>query len=493
MAKEKFYITTAIDYPSYFPHLGHAYEKTCADVIARWNRLLGKEVFFLTGTDEHGLKIQRAAEKAGKTPKEFVDAQVKHFQKMCRLWNISNNRFIRTTEKEHEKISQEIFKKIFEKGEIYLGEYEGLYCADCETFYTEKDLRGGNCPIHGKPCEQVKEESYFFKMSNYTQKVLEYLEKNPESVLPKGKKTEIINRVKEGLRDLSVSRTSFDWGIPVPVNKKHVQYVWMDALINYLSGIDYPSGKNFKRFWPADVHLIGPDIIWHHTAIWYSILMAAEIPLPKTVFAHGFIKTKTGEKMSKSKGTIVDPLALAEKYPVDALRYFLLREIPFGQDGSFSEEALKERLNNELANELGNLLNRTIVMVEKYFNGKIPAAKTDPVLQKKLALEKIEKHLNAFEFHFALNEIFSFITACNQFINEKKPWEEGTAREEILYSLADSLRIASILLYPFIPATAEEISSQLGVKPGSFADCKFNLLKAGTKVKKGKVLFEKIK
>jgi len=490
--KNTYYITTAIDYPSSDPHLGHAYEKLCADTLARWHRFLGDDVFFLTGTDEHGQKIMKAAKKNGQKPQEFVDLQVKKFRELCEKWNITNDRFIRTTEPEHEKVAQEIFKAIFNKGEIYLGKYSGYYCTDCETFYLEKDLQDGNCPVHGKACEILSEESYFFKMSKYKERILQYIEENRFSILPKGKQEEIKNRLKEELKDLSVSRSSFGWGVPVPINKKHVQYVWMDALLNYISGVDYPEGK-FEKYWPADVHLIGKDILWHHTVIWWSILESAGIPLPKTVLVHGFINTKQGEKMSKSKGTVIDPLELAEKYNVDAVRYFLLREIPFGEDGFFSEEALKKRNNDELANELGNLVNRSLAMLEKYCDGKIPAGRPDKALEAKLDLNKIKKHMAAFEMHLALGEIMGFVKACNAFTNEKEPWKkQGSELNSVLYSLADSLRITANLLWPFIPASSEKILEQLGCEKHSIEECRFGLLKPGTQTKKAGILFEKI-
>ncbi len=474
------------------PIFGHAYEKLCADILARWHRLLGDDVFFLTGTDEHGQKIMKAAKKAGLEPKEFVDRQAGKFKGLCEKWNISNDRFIRTTEKGHEKTAQEIFKKIFKKGEIYLGKYSGNYCTDCETFYLEKDLEGGKCPVHGKECEILSEESYFFKMGDYREKILEYIEENHAAILPAGKKEEIRNRLKEELKDLSVSRSSFDWGIPVPINKKHVQYVWMDALLNYISGVDYP-GEKFEKYWPADIHLIGKDILWHHSVIWWSILASAGIKLPKTVLVHGFINTAQGEKMSKSRGTVIDPLKLAEKYNIDSVRYFLAREIPFGEDGFFSEEALVKRNNDELANELGNLVNRTISMVERYCNGKIPERKTSKGLRERLALEKIKSHMNAFELHLALGEIMGFVKACNAFVNEKEPWKkQGKELDGILYSLADSLRVIATLLWPFIPASSEKIFKQLGIERKGIESCEFGLLEGGKSIGKKEILFKKI-
>jgi methionyl-tRNA synthetase len=474
------------------PIFGHAYEKICADCIARRHRLVGEDVFFLTGTDEYGSKIQKKADEARKAPQQYVDEMVVFFKELCEKLNISYNRFIRTTDPDHIKASQNIYQKLYDKGDIYLGKYSGWYCTECETFYTEKDLKDGCCPTHGKKAEWLSEDTYFFKMSAYTQTVINYLENSPDCILPQGKRKEILNRVKEeGLKDLSVSRVNVPWGIKLPFDEKHTGYVWIPALINYLSGVGYPDPK-FKKFWPADIHLIGVDISWHHSAIFWSILSSAGIPLPKTVFVHGFINTESGEKMSKSKGIVIDPIEMADKYSADALRYFLLREIPFGQDGNFSEEALKERLNNELANELGNLVNRTIVMVEKCCKGTVPKGTTDKDLQKKLKLEKIEKHMEELELHHALAEIFSFAGACNQFINEKQPWkQEEKERNETLYSLADSLRIIAILLQPFMPGTSEKINAQLGLKAALLKECKFGLLKAGTKVKKGEILFRK--
>ncbi|MFH1234806.1 MAG: methionine--tRNA ligase [Candidatus Diapherotrites archaeon] len=474
------------------PIFGHAYEKLCADVLARWHRLLGDEVFFLTGTDEHGQKIMKAAKVAGKTPQEFVDEKAEKFRELCAAWNISNDRFIRTTEPEHIKVAQDIFQEIFEKGEIYLGKYSGYYCTECETFFLEKDLVNDKCPVHEKECEIVSEESYFFQMGKYREKILEYLDENPDAIWSKGKKEEIRNRLKEELKDLSVSRSSFDWGVPVPINKKHVQYVWMDALINYISGIDYPNAQ-FEKFWPADIHIIGKDILWHHTVIWWSILASAGIPLPKTVLVHGFINTEHGEKMSKSKGTVINPVELAKKFNVDAARYYLIREIPFGEDGFFSEEGLKKRNNDELANELGNLVNRTLSLLEKSCNGCIPEGQTAKELKEKLDLNKIRAYMKAFELHMALSEIMGFVKSCNVFVSEKEPWKkQGKELDDILYSMADSLRVVALLLWPFIPASSEKILAQLNAERKGIEECAFDLTMAGAKISKQGILFQKL-
>lgn len=450
----------------------------------------GEEVFFLTGTDEHGKKVQKAAENAGKAPKQFVDEQVKAFKELCEKWNISYDGFIRTTDSKHEKLSRDLFQKVLDKGDIYLGEYEGLYCTDCETYYLEKDLENGLCPIHKTKPEKVKEESYFFKMSKYQKQWLEFIEKNPDFISPKRRRQEIINRVKEGLRDLSVSRTNFDWGIKLKNNSKHVIYVWFDALINYLSGVDYESEKS-KKFWPADVHVIGKDILWFHSVIWPTMLFSAGIEPPKKIFVHGFINTASGEKLSKSAGNVIDPIELSEKYGIDTLRYFLLREITSGEDGNFSIESLVDRHNNELANDLGNLVQRTLSLVEKKSGGKVPDAKTSEELSKKLNLEKIDSFMEKLESHNALNEIFSFIHECNKYVNEKEPWKlEGKELETVLYSLLDSIRVISILLAPFLPETSERISKQLNVKLGDFKELEFNLLKTG-KIGKKEILFKK--
>ncbi|MDO8427917.1 MAG: methionine--tRNA ligase [Candidatus Diapherotrites archaeon] len=490
---KKFYISTAIDYPNSKPHLGHAYEKLCADVIARWKKMEGYEVFFLTGTDEHGLKIQRTAEKANLKPKEFVDQQVLFFKELCQKWNINYSRFIRTTDQDHEQTVSELFEKVYKKGDIYLDQYTGLYCTDCETFYLEKDLKNGLCKMHGKKCEQLSEESYFFKMSKYEKQVREYLAKK-DTILPDGKADEVINRMKGGLKDLSVSRTTFTWGIPLPINSKHTQYVWFDALINYLSGIGFiENKKQFEKFWPADIHLIGTDIAWHHTVIWYSMLLAMELELPKTVFVHGFINTASGEKMSKSKGNVIDPIQLTEKYPIDSIRYYLIREIPFGQDGYFSEELLIERHNQELGNELGNLVYRTLSMAEKYFQGKIETTKINQQFSSKNThLKQAHEHMNKLELHMALGSVLGYVKELNKYISDSEPWKkEKKEQMEILGNLVYGLKTLTSYLWPFMPQTAENIAVQLGCTVELFTELEKEKPKF-EQLTKGKILFEKM-
>ncbi|MBL7084501.1 MAG: methionine--tRNA ligase [Candidatus Omnitrophica bacterium] len=504
--KKKFYITTAIDYPSAPPHIGHVYEKVCADVIARWHRKKGCDVFFSTGTDEHGQKIQRCALKSNEKAEEFVERMSKKFIDLWEKLNISYDSFIRTTQMRHIEIVQTILKKIYEKGDIYKGLYEGLYCVDCEAFYAEKDTKSGLCPIHNKKVEKIKEESYFFKMGKYQERILKYIENNKDFIQPKFRKKEIINRIKEGIRDLSVSRSSFNWGIPLPMDKKHVIFVWFDALLNYISVLDYPK-KRFRKYWPADIHLIGKDILWFHTVVWLAILLAADIELPRKVFVHGFINIK-GEKISKSAGIAIDPIGLVNRYGADALRYFLLREIPFGEDGDFSEDALIRRINSDLANDLGNLLHRSLTMIEKYFQGTIPGAKHTDAFDKPLisqAKELPEKYFQAMErikFGQALDSIWALINAANKYIEEVKPWQLAKQKNLsrlacVVYNLAEVLRIVAIVVYPFIPQTSLKMLEALGLKI-DLDDFKFkDLLKwggvlAGTKVNKGKPLFPRI-
>ncbi|MEK6841557.1 MAG: methionine--tRNA ligase [Nanoarchaeota archaeon] len=477
-SNKKFYVTTPIFYPNDIPHVGHAYTTIAADIIKRWHKLKGEEVFFLTGTDEHGKKIENAATKAGKKPKDFVDNLVPKFKEAWKKIEIDYDRFIRTTDKDHEKVVQELLKKVFDKGDIYLGEYSGLYCTGCEAYYTEKDLEDGLCPIHKTKAEFVKEESYFFKLSKYEKKLLEFYRKNPEFIAPDYRKQEIINRVKEGLKDLSISRTSFDWGIPIPFNKKHITFVWFDALTNYYSATRQ---KGKEKFWPADVHLVGKDILWFHSVIWPSILLSAGIELPKKVFAHGWW-TFNNEKISKSRGKVINIDELVKIAGADSARYFLFRAVPFGEDGDFSEKALIDRHNNELADKFGNLVSRVTALAEKY-----GMEKTENKILKKLKTKEISKLIDNYEFDKALNEIFAFIDICNEYIQNKKPWE--TKDKKILYELVDSIKAITILLWPFIPETSEKIAKNLGfeIKLENVE----KTLKV-TKIKKSEILFKKI-
>ena len=498
MAKKTFYITTAIFYPNAKPHIGHAYEQAIADAIARWHRLLGEDVFFLTGTDEHGQKIYKTAKEHGKEPQEWVDEMLPFFTELCKKLNISYSRFIRTTEKEHKKVCQEIFKKLDAKGDIYKDSYEGLYCTGCERFYTERELEDGLCPVHKKKPEVIKEETYFFKMSKYQDKLIKHINQHPDFIQPESRRNEILSRLKEPLRDLSVSRpiTSLPWGVPVPGDPGHVLYVWLDALLNYFSGIDYP-GANFKKYWPANVHIIGKDILWFHTVIWPCELMSAGEKLPKTVHAHGFVNLG-GEKLSKSRGIVVDPIKLIEEYGTDPVRYFFLKEIPAGDDGNFSYEALVERSNSDLADVLGNLLQRVTVLIQKNFNGEIPKPakfeKIDEELIKESDIFKeVDDLMQKYEWNKAVDKIWHFIRACNKYINDTEPWKLKEDKERlgtVLYVLTECLRIISIYIYPIIPETAEKVAKQIGQKTGTFKDIKFSKTTKGT-VPKPEILFKK--
>jgi methionyl-tRNA synthetase len=479
MKTKKFYVTTPIYYPNDIPHIGHAYTTLAADILSRWNKLLGKEVFFLTGTDEHGKKIENIAKANKKSPKKFVDELIPKFKEAWKKLNISYDYFIRTTDSEHEKVVKEILQKIYNKGDIYLGQYEGYYCTACEAYYTEKDLVDGCCPIHKKKIELLKEESYFFKLSKYKKRLLDFYEKHSEFILPNNKRKEIINRVKEGLNDLSISRTSFDWGIKLPFDEKHIAYVWADALTNYYSATRV---KGNEKFWPADVHLIGKDIIWFHTVYWPALLISAGIELPKTIFAHGWW-TFDNEKISKSRGKVINVDELISIAGVDSARYFLFRNTVFGEDGDFSEQALIDRHNNELANKLGNLISRVSTLIEKY-----GIKKCENKLLKKLDLKKIEKLFDSFEFDKILNEIFAFIDICNEYVQDKKPWISGD--KEILYELADSIKAIAILLWPFIPSTSEKIAKQFGFEI-ELKNIK-KPISEKNKIKKEDILFKKI-
>lgn len=474
--KKPFYITTPIYYPSAKLHIGHAYCTTIADAIARFHRLEGDDVFFLTGSDEHGLKIQQKAEEAGVTPIEYTDKIVAGFQNLWKRLSISNDDFIRTTQKRHERVVQEIFRRIYAKGDIYKGEYKGLYCTPCESYWTEHQLdENGCCPDCHRPVQEVAEEAYFFKMSKYQDRVLQYIEDHPDFIQPVSRRNEMINFIKQGLDDLCISRTSFNWGIPVPIDPKHVIYVWFDALTNYLTPIGYlDDPEKFQKYWPADLHLVGKEIVRFHTIIWPCILMALDLPLPKKVYGHGWLIVD-GDKMSKSKGNVVDPIGLIDEFGADAIRYFLLREINLGQDGNFSRDALIGRINSDLANDLGNLLHRTLSMTLKFQDGvvKAPAGESDVDRSlKEDARETVaffEKNMEDMQLSLTIKKVWAFISRANKYIDETAPWAlaKDPAKEQelanVLYNLTEALRVISVLISPFMPTTAVRIWQQLGL------------------------------
>ncbi len=477
MAKKPYYITTAIAYTSGKPHIGNTYEIVLADSIARYKRFLGYDVRFQTGTDEHGQKIEQKAAEAGVTPKEFVDKTAGEIKRIWDLMNTSYDKFIRTTDEDHEKQVQKIFKKLYEKGDIYKGEYEGMYCTPCESFFTSSQLIDGKCPDCGRECQPAKEEAYFFKLSKYTDKLIQHINAHPEFIQPEARKNEMMNNfLLPGLQDLCVSRTSFKWGIPVDFDDKHVIYVWIDALTNYITGLGYDVDGNsdplFKKYWPADLHLIGKDILRFHTIYWPIMLMALDLPLPKQVFGHPWLIQSDG-KMSKSKGNVIYADDLVEMFGVDAVRYFLLHEMPFENDGVISWELIVERMNSDLANTLGNLVNRTISMSNKYFGGIVYNSEvSEPVDEelKKLALEtplKVTKAMEKLRVADAITEIFTLFKRCNKYIDETMPWalakdEASRGRlETVLYNLVESITIGAVLLKSFMPETAEKILKQL--------------------------------
>ena len=505
---QPYYITTPIYYVNDVPHIGHAYTTLACDVMARYKRARGHEVFFLTGTDEHGQKVEKAAQVKGETPLELADRVVKRFQALWERLNISHTDFIRTTQERHKKGVQHLFEIIQAKGDIYLGAYEDWYCTPCETFWTETQLLDGKCPDCGRPTDKLKEESYFFRMSKYQQALLDHLEANPDFIQPKTRRNEILSFVREGLRDLSISRTSFSWGIPVPGDEKHVIYVWFDALTNYITALGYPEDPNghFAKFWPVDAHVIGKDILRFHTVYWPTFLLAAGIRLPKKVFAHGWW-TVEGQKMSKSLMNVVEPNMLVDKYGVDAIRYFLLREVPFGLDGDFSHSALIHRINSDLANDLGNLVSRSTAMLNKYFRGTLPEAKgqteVDQVFTARFpaAVQSVDAHMNDLAFNKALQAIWELISASNKYIDETAPWilakdpAQGDRLASVLYNLLEGTRIIALLINPFMPDTALKVMQILGGGPEhlNFADNQnWGGLKPGTLIEKATPLFPRI-
>ena len=506
MTKKTYYISTPIYYPSSNLHIGHTYCTVMADAMARFKRLTGYDVMFLTGTDEHGQKIQKVADAKGMSPQQHVDEIVAGIRELWKTMEISYDDFIRTTEPRHVKRVQDIFMKMYEKGDIYKGEYEGWYCTPCEAFWTETQTVDGKCPDCGRPVEKAKESAYFFKLSKYQDKLIDLFENNPEFLQPDTRRNEMLSFAKQGLEDLCISRSSFSWGIPVPIDEKHVIYVWLDALSNYITALGYPDDpERFDKYWPCDVHLVGKEIVRFHSIIWPAMLMSLDVPLPKKVLGHGWILLEGG-KMSKSRGNIVDPVKLIERYGVDALKYFLLREYTFGQDGLYTNEVMLNRMNFDLANDLGNLVSRTVAMIEKYNGGTLPQPKGEGEFDADLkavalgAAPKVEAFMDKFSFSQALEEIWAVIRRTNKYIDETMPWvlakDESTKDrlDTVLHNLAEAIRIISVLIYPFMHTTSKEIRKQLGIWYAEVAwedAFEFDMM-GGEKVKKGDAIFPRL-
>lgn len=510
MEKKTYYITTPLYYPSNNLHIGHTYTTVAADAMARFKKVMGYDVKFLTGTDEHGQKIETVAKEKGLDPKAYVDGIVENIQKLWETMEISHDIFIRTTDEYHEKSVQKIFTSLYEKGEIYKGKYEGHYCTPCEAFWTDSQLKDGKCPDCGRAVQWAEEEAYFFKLSKYTDRLLELFENSKEFLEPNSRVNEMVNNfLKPGLDDLCVSRTTFDWGIPVPFDEKHIIYVWFDAVCNYITALGYGSDNQemFDKYWPADVHLVGKEIVRFHTLIWPAILMALGVDVPKKVFAHGWILFDN-DKMSKSKGNVMYPEPLIELYGVDALKYFLLREFSFGADGSFTKEKFIARLNSDLANDLGNLVSRTAAMIEKYNQGILPAAdytfEFDASLKETVttAPEKVSAAMDHLNYSGALEEIWKVISRTNKYIDETQPWvlaksEDDKAKlDTVLYNLTEAIRVISVLIRPFMEKTSNTIWAQFSIQEGELSLwenlSKWGIMKAGAKVSKGDVMFPRL-
>ena len=503
---KKFYVTTPIYYPSANLHIGHCYTTIIADAIARYKKLTGYDVFFQTGTDEHGQKIETIAASANVTPKDYVDKIVDNAKDLWKSLNINYDYFIRTTDENHILAVQKIFKKLYDQGDIYKGNYKGLYCTPCESFWTKSQLVDGKCPDCGRDVKEVSEEAYFFKLSKYQDRLLEYLDSHPDFIQPLSRKNEMINNfIKPGLEDLCVSRTSFKWGIPVDFDDRHIVYVWVDALSNYISSLGYTTDNDelFKKFWPADLHLVGKEIVRFHTIIWPSLLMALDLPLPTEIFAHGWLIIN-GDKISKSKGNYKDPREYINEYGVDAIRYYALKAVPFGNDGVFSEEFLRSTINADLANTYGNLVSRTIAMVNKYFDGVVPENNIKEAIDNKLieSLHQlpqiVEEKMNIYHVSEAVEAIFNVLRDCNKYIDDTTPWilaKDESKKERlgtVLYNLLDAIRICTILLSPFMPDTSEKVFIELNTKKTKYEDIGYNGLEHGNKLNEAEVLFVRI-